>query len=336
MSLDLGVAALVLLAALMHAGWNTAVKTGADRLLTFALVALSAGLTSLLILPFVAAPAPAAWPFMLASVALHGGYKFFLLQAYRVGDLSHVYPLARGTAPLIVAALSGAVAGERLAGWELAGVVTISVGVISIALGRGRPSRRDIAPVLFAVGTGVFIASYTMVDGMGVRQAGSRLGYITWLHFLDAFPITLAALYFRGRAAPAALRAEWKRGVAGGLFNLGAYGLVIWALSLGAMAPVAALRETGVIFAAVIGTVFLSESFGLRRVVAACIIASGIVLLGVSHLPSRSAALRPAVHPLPPPGAPAREQGGGHDCPLLRAPCRMGSASGSWAAAKSG
>ncbi len=286
MPFDLGVAALVLPAALMHAAWNTAVKTGADRLLTFALVAFSGGLASLLLIPFAPLPGPESWRFILASVALHSGYKFFLLQAYRVGDLSHVYPLARGTAPLVVAALSGVVAGERPAGWELAGVLVISFGVLSITFSGGRPRRRDAAPAVFAVATGLFIASYTLVDGAGVRLAGSRLGYIAWLHLLDAFPIVLAALLLRGRGAMRGLKMEWKRGVAGGLLNLGAYGLVIWALSLGAMAPVAALRETGVIFATLIGTVFLGEPFGLRRVPAALLIAAGIALLGIAAVRS--------------------------------------------------
>ncbi len=282
MPFDLGVAALVLPAALMHAGWNTAVKTGADRLLTYALVGFSGGLAALLLVPFAPLPDPESWRFILASVALHCGYKFFLLQAYRLGDLSYVYPLARGTAPLAVAALSGVVAGERPAGWELAGVLAISFGVISIAAGGGRPQRRDAAPAAFAVATGLFIASYTLVDGVGVRLAGSRLGYIAWLHLLDAFPIVLAALLLRRGRAMGGLRTEWKRGAAGGLLNLGAYGLVIWALSLGAMAPVAALRETGVIFATLIGTVFLGEPFGPRRLPSALLIAVGIVLLGVA------------------------------------------------------
>lgn len=276
------VAGLVLLAALLHAGWNTLVKTGGDRLLTLMLVTGSSGLAALCAIPFFPLPHSDSWKFIALSMLLHTGYNTMLLQAYRVGDLSHVYPLARGIAPLITAVLSGVLAGEVLSSGEWAGVLVTSLGVISITFAYGLPQRKDLPAVLFAIGTGMFIASYTLVDGMGVRVAGNAGGYIAWLLFLIEIPFVLGALVVRRGKTTAFLKTQWKPGVAGGVVTLLAYGLVVWALSRGAMAPVAALRETGVIFAALIGTMFLGEPFGRRRVAAAVVIAAGIGVLGLA------------------------------------------------------
>lgn len=286
MPLDPGIAGLVLLSALMHAGWNTVVKTGGDRLLTMALVTGSSSVFALCAIPFVEPPSPDSWKFIFLSILLHTGYNTVLVQAYRVGDLSQVYPLARGTAPLITAALSIYVAGETLGTGEVFGVLVICLGIISITFAYGLPGRRNLPAVLFALGTGMFIASYTLVDGMGVRVSGSPADYIAWLLFLVEIPFVVAALLMRRAKALAFLRTQWKPGVAGGAMTLLAYALVVWALSRGAMAPVAALRETGVIFAAIIGTLFLGEPFGRRRVAASVIIATGIALLGLAGLPS--------------------------------------------------
>ncbi|MCZ6532277.1 MAG: EamA family transporter [SAR324 cluster bacterium] len=287
MQLELGVAALVLLAALMHAGWNTLVKTGSDPLLTMVLVFGSSSLIALCAIPFVTPPLYGSWGFICLSMLLHTGYKVILLRAYRVGDLSQVYPLARGTAPLLIAVLSSLLAGEVLGAGQAAGVGVICLGVISLTFGGGLPRRKDLPALGFALGTGMFIASYTTVDGLGVRAAGSAAGYIAWLLFLVEMPFNLGALLMRRGKVLAYLNSQWKQGLAGGAMTLLAYGLVVWALSRGAMAPVAALRETGVIFAALIGALVLGEPFGKGRVLAAVIIAGGIALLGISSMGAR-------------------------------------------------
>ncbi len=277
--MDLSVAALVLLAALLHAGWNALVKVQGDRLVVMALIAAFAGLLSVFALPFVGAPARAAWPYLATSVVLHTGYKLFLIQAYRYGDLGHVYPVARGVAPLIVLAASVMLVGEALAGTSVLAIFVIGAGVISLAFRGGLPIRDDPRPLVYALGTATFIASYTVVDAIGARLAGTPHGYSAWLFLLDALPISLIALLRRRETAIGLLRRHWLAGLGGATMSLGAYWLVIWAVTLGPIAPVAALRETSVIFAAVIATVLLKERFGRWRVAASGAVALGLVLL---------------------------------------------------------
>lgn len=280
--MDPSVAALVLLAALLHAGWNVLVKLSGDRLTVMALITGGAGVVSCAALPFLPAPHPAAWPYIAASVALHVGYNLFLLRAYRHGDLGQVYPIARGTAPLLVAALAPLVAGERLEPGALVAVLVISAGIIALAFRGGPPVRDDPRAVLYALGTAAFIATYTVVDGLGARLAGTPHGYTAWLFALDGVPLPALALWLRGRAALGpAVRRHWPAGLGGGAMSLAAYWLVIWALTLGPMAPVAALREVSVVFAAVLATVLLKERFGLWRIAAATTVALGVVLLRI-------------------------------------------------------
>ena len=281
MPLQLPVAALILLAAVMHAGWDALVKTGEDRVLTMALVLAVGILVAALALPFVPAPAPESWIYLVASLVLHTGYFFFLLEAYRIGDLSHVYPVARGTAPLLVAAGAAVLAGERLNATGIGGLVLASVAIMSLAFEGGRSGIRDPRPFLFGLGTALFIAGYTVADGLGVRLSGAPLGYICWLFVLDGLPLVLYALAVRRGRIGAYLRAHWKPGLLGGLMAGLAYGLVIWALSFGTMAHVSALRETSVIFAAVIGSVMLREPFGGPRIAAACVVVAGIALMNL-------------------------------------------------------
>lgn len=288
-------AALVLLAALMHAGWNALVKGApGDRVLTVTAVAawpmVPALAAALLWLP---APARASWPFLLGSVTIHVGYFAALIQAYRHGDLSQVYPLARGTAPVMVAAASALVAGELLAPSGFAGVALVSLGTASLAFERPSQTRGPLKnkhrhSILFALLTALTITAYTVVDGMGVRLSGAPLGYIAWLFTINGLPLlaALAARVLGGRRRSQTLtdlRQSWHIGLIGGLLSFASYGIVIWAMSLGAMAQVAALRETGVIFAAIMGAFFLHEPFGRRRILAAAIVAFGIALLQSSH-----------------------------------------------------
>ncbi len=273
-----------MLAALLHAVWNALVKAGRDRLVVLAIANGTGVLVSLLIVPFVALPLPASWPFLLASIALHTGYYFFLIRAYRVGDLSHVYPLARGLSPMLVAAFAAIFANEIPSPWGLVGVVLACAGITSLAFDGGAPWRGDRRPIAYAAGTAVFIASYTLADGMGVRRAGDALAYIVWLMILDGIPIICFTAFIRRRQLLAAIKANWRPGSLSGVLQFGAYGLVIWAMSLGSMAAVSALRETSVIFATFIGAVVLKERVGTLRISAAILVALGIVLMRLADV----------------------------------------------------
>ncbi len=284
MILPIEAAALVLLAAFLHASWNALVKAGNDRLVVLAIANGTGVFISLLIAPFVSLPLPASWPFLLASVALHTGYYFFLIHAYRVGDLSHVYPLARGLSPMLVALLAAGFANEIPPPWGMAGVVLACAGIVSLAFDSGPPWRGDGRPLSFAVATAVFIAAYTLADGMGVRRAGSSLAYIVWLMLLDGIPIVCFTITVRRHQLVASLGGNWRTGCTSGVLQFGAYGLVIWAMSLGTMASVSALRETSVIFAAFIGAFVLKERVGALRVAAAILVALGIVLMRFADL----------------------------------------------------
>jgi len=283
MILPIEAAALVLLAAFLHATWNALVKAGKDRLVVLAIANGTGVFISLLIAPSVFLPLPASWPFLLASVALHTGYYFFLIHAYRVGDLSHVYPLARGLSPMLVALLAAVFANEIPPPWGMAGVVLACAGIASLAFDSGPPWRGDGRPLSFAVGTAIFIAAYTLADGMGVRRAGSSLAYIVWLMILDGIPIICFTVYVRRRQL-ASFGANWRAGCTSGVLQFGAYALVIWAMSLGTMASVSALRETSVIFAAFIAALVLKERVGVLRIAAAILVALGIVLMRIADV----------------------------------------------------
>lgn len=291
MTADAAVLLLVLLAALLHAGWNAIVKTSlaprpdegvaaADlRLLTPALVVVMSSAAALALAVFVEPPAAASWPPLAASVLIHTAYFTLLAFAYRVGDLSQVYPIARGLGPLLVAAVSGAVFGETLAPVETAGVVLISLGIAALAASRRLLAAVERKPVALALLTGAMIAAYTLIDAIGVRRSESPLGYAAWLMALTGLPFAAYALRRAGRQAVPFLARHWRAGALAGLMSFAAYALVLWALSLGAVAHVAALRETSVIFAALLGALFLDESFGRRRLVAASAVAAGAILL---------------------------------------------------------
>lgn len=278
LSLEAQITLLVLAAAFLHACWNALVKAGGDPLLTIATVSGVASLISAAIIPFAAPPARAAWPYLAAGVLAHNGFKIFLILAYRAGDLSRVYPLARGSAPLVVAAFSGLVAGESLSVGEMAGVGLVSAGLASLAL-EPRAGRTDGVALACALATGAFIGAYTLIDGVGVRAAGSYLGYSAWLFLFDGMPMVALGLALRRQYLRGFFRGGMLPAIAAGSLSLLAYFVVIWALQQGAMAPIAALRETGVIFAAVIGRVALKEPFGTRRVVAAALVAVGVATL---------------------------------------------------------
>jgi drug/metabolite transporter (DMT)-like permease len=288
MRLDWHIVALMLLSALLHASWNGLVKAETtDRLVSFAVVMLTGAAAGLVLLPFAGSVATTAWPFLVASAIVHYCYYVTLLNAYAYGDLSHVYPIARGSAPALVAIASALVAGELLSLGEIAGVALVSVGIASLALGRASAGGDGLKATLYAFATAGLIAAYSVIDGLGARHSGNTLGYIAWLTIADA-PAVLVYVVWRRRGHlgaalwPALGSPVIRRAMAGGLIAMFGYGIAIWALSQGAMAHVAALRETSVLFAAVIGTRLLGESFGARRLVAACVVVAGLLLMNLA------------------------------------------------------
>lgn len=269
-----GVTAAVLGAALLHAAWNVMVKSGADKELESYAVAATSGLLALALLPFVPLPAAASWPWVAASVAVHIAYFICLAGAYRWGDLSYVYPVMRGGGPMVVA-LAGAVAlGEVLAAKEALGVALICAGILAFASGR-----HDPRATLFAVGNAAVIAAYTLIDATGARASEAPVSYTLWFFAANGIAVSAYALWRRGRAFPAYFRVGGLRSVVGGGFALAAYGIALWAMTRAPVALVATLRETSVIFAAILAAVFLKEKMTRRRLVATGAVLAGLVAL---------------------------------------------------------
>lgn len=281
--MDSFVFAAVLLAAAAHAGWNAVIKRGLDPLAMTALISIGAAIVSVAFLPVVGLPAAAAWPWCAASVLIHLFYFVALIEAYRAGDMGQVYPIARGSAPLMTATVTTLLVGERLglAGW--CGVVLLVAGVVLLSLRGGRDlARLDRRAVGFALFTAVTICAYSVVDGLGARLAGSANAYSVAL-FVGIAPVML--IYALARSGPAvvpAMARHWGLGLAGGTLQLGSYGIAIWAMTVAPIAMVAALRETSVLFGAAIAVVFLKEPLRPSRVVAALMIVAGLVLIRLS------------------------------------------------------
>lgn len=277
--LSLTLTCVVLAAAVAHATWNAIAHDITDKLASFTLLAAGMAAGSVWLVAFAPGPSVRSWPYLGGSVAIHIVYQTLLMQSYRLGEFSQVYPLARGTSPLVVTGLAAVFAGELPPAVEVAGVVVISAGLGSLVLAGRRPTRGDLPAVVAALGTGLAIASYTTVDGLGVRLSGSPLGYTGWLLFLQSFAVPAYAVATRGRALFAQLRPVAVRGIGGGALSVLAYGLVLWAQTRGPLAPIAALRETSIIVGAVIGTLFFHERFGRPRALATVVVVAGIVLI---------------------------------------------------------
>ena len=280
MGLDPGVTALVLVSALMHAGWNAVTKSSSDRTLTLALVLGTCSVIGAIACFFVPFPAPEARVFLLASTCFHALYHVFLLQAYRFGDLSHVYPIARGLAPVLVAAFAAFFASEVPDGVQAAGLGLASASITSLALEPRTLGPGATKSVIAALLTAGMIGTYTFLDGQGVRRAGDAFSYIAWNMFLTSLPLCLFVVLRRRARLFAILRTrEGATGILGGVTAAIGYSIVLWAMDHGGMANVAALRETSVVFAALIGTLLLGEAFGARRILAAVGVALGVILL---------------------------------------------------------
>jgi drug/metabolite transporter (DMT)-like permease len=276
--MDLRWFCVVLFAALLHATWNALVKVSADRLVVLTAVSAGQGLVGLVAIPLVGFPDRRAWPYIGISALLNYAYCAFVFQAYRFGDLSKVYPLARGIAPLLVVGGAYLVVGEVPGVREMLGIVLVSIGILFLGiLGLSR-SRQEIASSAFALATGAMIAGYTVSDGAGVRLSSDAFAYIAGLFVLE-LPVVVFTAILRGRRMITAMHAEkWKFG-GSALASTLAYGLVILASAHAPLALVSALRETSVIIASVIGVTLLTERPWRLRVGAACIVAAGIFLI---------------------------------------------------------
>jgi phosphonate utilization associated putative membrane protein len=277
------VVAAVLFGALLHASWNALIRSGSDKALDTALIHVLGCAVGAVLVVIVGFPRREALPWLLASVVIHIGYYVTLVGAYRHGELGFAYPVMRGTAPLIVALLSGRLIGEHvpLAAWL--GVAGISSGVLAIGLTRspteGGSRRHALA---FALANAFIIAAYTFVDGLGVRVSGNALQYVGTLFLIDGVPYFAIVLWQRRAAltlAFAYMRGRWPVAVLGSCASLGAYGIALWAMTRAPIASVAALRETSVLFAALIGVLVLDERFRLQRAVGTGAIIAGVMAL---------------------------------------------------------
>ncbi|MEV4434011.1 DMT family transporter [Streptomyces sp. NPDC049555] len=275
------VAVAVLIAAVTHATWNAIAHGIKDQLIAFTLVGGGGAVAGLLMVPFTAQPAAAAWPYLVASALVHVLYQALLMRSFSLGDFGQMYPIARGTAPLAVTVLAAVFAGESTGGMQLAGVAVASTGLVGLALWgiRGSGTRPHWPAIGAAVATGLSIAGYTVVDGLGVRASGTPLGYIAWLMILEGLAIPAWAVAARRGRLGAQMRPFLARGLLGGLLSVCAYGLVLWAQTRAALAPIAALRESSILVGAAIGAVVMKERFGAPRIAAAGLMVLGIGLM---------------------------------------------------------
>jgi drug/metabolite transporter (DMT)-like permease len=275
----LTVVAVVLFSAVLHATWNALTHSARDRIAAITLIGVAAVVCSTAGALIAPVPDRAAWPFLAGSAVLQTFYSYGLVVAYRLGEFSRMYPLARGTSPLVVALVGTLLIGQPMSGLELAGVLVVSCGLLALALADGLPERRDLPAVFAAVGTGCFIGAYTVVDGVGVRRSGTVLGYASWNFLLQGSLIILVALSLRRGALLPTLRPSWWRGLLGGVVSMLAYSLVLWAQTKGTLAGIATLRETSILIGCVIGTVLFHERFGRARLVASAGVVTGILLI---------------------------------------------------------
>jgi drug/metabolite transporter (DMT)-like permease len=272
-------AGLIILAAFAHAAWNAVLKSSGDRVLALAMIIGIGAVAAVVAAPFVAFPPPAAWPYLAAAIVIHNVYYLFIIASYRDGDLSQVYPLARGIAPILVAGLAAVLAGETPDAIEFAAILFVSFGLCSLALSGGVPRGRAARAVLYALGTGVLVAAFTVVDGMGVRLSPGPFDFITWLMLLNAIPLLAWSLWLRRGRILVWVRAYGLPAAIGGAVSTAGLVVILYALGQGPMAHVAALRETSILFAAIIGAVRLREPFGARRIMGAAVVVGGLAAL---------------------------------------------------------
>lgn len=269
----------VLLAAFLHASWNVLVKLHIDRFLSLFLLQTLMGVMGLGMLVVFAWPSAASLPYALTSGILHTGYNLFLARSYRTGDLSVVYPVARGTAPLITLVASFIFTQDQISPFATVGILVLIAGIWLIALGPSKAVRIDRSTLLFALGTSVFIGCYTVVDGLGGRASGAPSGYTGLVFVLDAIFLLAAALYLRGPQILRDVIPHWRSGLVGAAASASAYWIIIWAMSVAPIAMVAALRETSILIAIGLSAKLLNETLTIPRVVGAILVVAGAIAL---------------------------------------------------------
>ena len=277
--MDLFVTLSVLCAAFLHAIWNAFVKTGDDQLISITGIAAGSTVIALIIFPFSTAPEPESWPYIFASVLLHVGYMIALSQAYRYSDFSSAYPIARGTAPILVFAWSFVFLQEAMSTREILAVFGILVGIMVFSTRKLGAVVNDRKALMYALLTALFIAAYTIVDGIGVRLSKSVSGYIVWMTMFEVLPLLAYTYIRRGPKVFTALAQNAPKLLLASMMAVGGYWIIIWAMTQAPIALVAALRETSIIIAALIGAFYFKEPSGKRRIVAAIIVCISVVIL---------------------------------------------------------
>jgi drug/metabolite transporter (DMT)-like permease len=268
---------LILFAALLHASWNALLRGGDDKLWSMTVMCVAVAIVSGVGALFMVAPAPESWPYAALSALLHVGYNLFLVRTYRSGDLGQTYPVSRGSSPVLITLCASLFAGEVVGTTAMIGIALVSAGIISLAF-KGR--KLDIPGLPYALGTGCFIAAYSVTDGIGGRLSGAPMAYTAWMCASWGVLMPVTYVLLRDARSLVLIRPGLIMAVCGGLVSLLAYGIVIYAMTQAPMGAVSALRETSVLFAALIGYLFLGESLTARKLVACAVIATGILLIG--------------------------------------------------------
>jgi len=279
--LSIEVMLAVLLGAAFHAGWNVLIKSGSDPFLDTVLVTTGAAGLMTLLLPFLPLPRPESWPCLIASATIHIGYYTFLVLAYRGGDLSLVYPLMRGTAPAFTVVFATVLLAERPSWGGWVGVLLVSGGVLILTVESPRSRSVRAAPVVFALLNAAVIVGYTLVDGIGARLSGHAFSYTGWLLLLNGLFVLTVALALKGRPVAAHVAARWRRGVVGGGCTFASYGLALWAMTRAPIAPVAALRETSIVFGALLAIFVLKERITPLRYASIALVTAGTIAIKV-------------------------------------------------------
>ena len=276
---------IVLFGALLHASWNVIVKSGTDKYLSAVMVSGAAGLIAVVFLPFVPLPASASWPYMFTSTVFQVIYMFLVAAAYSNGDMSLAYPLMRGTPPLLVALVSGPLIGEVLGTEQWLAVGLISAGVLVMALGRSQAiiaGRNTTRTVIIALVNALFIAGYTLVDGVGVRVSGNAVSYVLWAFLFNAIPVVSWGIWtYRGQLLTH-IKQRGHLTIIGGAGTLGSYGLALWAMTMAPVAMVAALRETSILFGVMLSLILLREQISAKRLLGAVLIVGGTMMMRLS------------------------------------------------------
>jgi len=274
---------VVIGAAILHASWNGLVKHADDKFLSMSAVVLGHAPFAVVLLAVSPMPDVASWLYIVAGALLHTGYQLFLLYSYRIGDLTQVYPIARGVAPLIVAFVSVVFLGVHFEQLQLLGILAIGVGIMSLVIVRGGSGLSNRNAGLMALATGCFIAAYSLNDGMGARLAGTALGFYGWLSILNSVGFFVIMWFLKPSALKDVIGKGRKLALLGGGGSFLAYALVTWAFTQAPIALVTALRETSIVFALLIGIVFLKERVNLIKVISVALSLFGAVLLRVAR-----------------------------------------------------